>query len=745
MIYWVGFLSILIAMESVLAGTCLSMFFPIRPDISLVHDFFTTNQHVFSPKHDVLFLRIFILAGVVSFILLMRHVSRMAGRKYDSFKYFTMVQAAIVITETFFLFKYAVFRYPLWLNGFYVSLIASVVIKIFTPEVVKFLRAFDERMKTQTPFPNLSVWLTASGMVIIPLIIWVPDVEGAVARMFCGEHFHHIDLIVMAAGWAHMSGNILGVDNISRYGLGAPILVSEIAQRLLGRFDYVNAIMVLMMISVVYYWIWFYALRLVLKDTAWAMIAIFLGLRLHFFNIETFPFVFTYLQVTPLRSFFDSLLFIFLILHMQAGRMIWLYLASAVSGFVIFYFTGEGAYALATFYVFLLLREAFVIMSPGAGMSRLNKKQIVLLLTIPWMVLVAVLGMAVGGHIFEGLFWSNQLDYVRLVQEGFLIGSMMNNLTAPYVDRAAIAFVMPVVYLFILIIFLGKLMQKALKADGLIMACACVFLLISYHYHATVSNNMPSYLRNGVIIAMVTVFMLKQITGRLGQYHQRLCKLACGLLVLVMTLTTHQFLLHPNIFNLSRNPMTHPVVSQVPDGRKSYFSHLFISYPDAFKLPVNGLGQTDEMLVTEDDFADDNQLKEFYRRESNYSQDAALIQSLTASDQKVPLVSSFENLILMQAKRRPFFYNYFMVNSQPRRMRKFPVTILYNRENLRREISRIEDSKPPYIFVERTYLVSPIPQAYLYDNEDLVALLSYIFSHYGAYKEGEFLVALKRK
>ena len=43
----------------------------------------------------------------------------------------------------------------------------------------------------------------------------------------------------------------------------------------------------MMIISVLYYWIWFYALRLILKDTAWAFIAIFLGLRLHFFNIET--------------------------------------------------------------------------------------------------------------------------------------------------------------------------------------------------------------------------------------------------------------------------------------------------------------------------------------------------------------------------------------------------------------------------------------------------------------------------
>ena len=55
-------------------------------------------------------------------------------------------------------------------------------------------------MKDKTPFPNSSVWLTAAGMVLIPLIIWVPDVEGAVARMFFGEHFHHMDWILMSAG-----------------------------------------------------------------------------------------------------------------------------------------------------------------------------------------------------------------------------------------------------------------------------------------------------------------------------------------------------------------------------------------------------------------------------------------------------------------------------------------------------------------------------------------------------------------
>lgn len=744
MIYWIAFLSVLIAVETVFAGTCLSMFFPPHPAF-LVKDLFTTYQHQLQPKRDVLFLRLFMLAGVGVFMLLMRFCSGMTSRKYQFFKYFTLMRASLVSLEAFFLFKYAIYHYPLWQNGFYASLVLSVAVTVFSPEIIKTAHQCHQRLKEATPFPKLSFWLTACGMLLIPLIIWVPDVEGAVARMFAGEHFHHMDWLLMAAGWAHLSGNILGVDNTSRYGIGAPVIASELTRLIWGRFDYVRAVYFMMSVSIIYYWIWFYALRLVLKDTVWAFIAVFLGLRLQFFNIETFPFIFTYPQDTPLRFFGDSLFFLLLILHTQTLRMGWLYLASAVAGFYAFYITGEGLYTMATFYVFLVLREAWARLEPAVPIRPLNARQWALLSVIPWVVLLSCLWLVVGRHIVEGTFWSNQFEYVRFYQAGNSTAPMLGNLTAPFVVQASIAFLLPAVYLFVLVIFLGRLMQKKLSKEAAIAAMGAVFLLISYHYHAMLANNMPSYLRNGVVIALVTALIVKEATASIGAYQRRLWQLACGFLVLVMTVTTHQFLLHPNIFNLARNPMTHPAVSQVPEGRKSYFSHLFISYPDAFKLPLNGLGETNEMLVTEDDFTDDGQLKDFYRKESDYSRDAALIQSLTPADAKAPVVSSFENLILMQAHRRPFFYTYFMVNSQPRRMRKFPVMVLYTRSNLMREINRIDKDKPPYIFVERTFLVPSFSRAYLYDNEDLVDLLSYIFTYYVPYKSGEFLEALKRR
>ena len=87
MIYWVGFLSVLIAIESVFVGTCLSMFFPPQPS-SLVHDFFATYQNAITPKHDVLFLRLFILVGVGSFMLLMRFYSSNGPAKTDLLEVF---------------------------------------------------------------------------------------------------------------------------------------------------------------------------------------------------------------------------------------------------------------------------------------------------------------------------------------------------------------------------------------------------------------------------------------------------------------------------------------------------------------------------------------------------------------------------------------------------------------------------------------------------------------------------------
>ena len=71
-----------------------SMFFPAQPSVCSPIFLRPINTSI-TPKYDILFLRIFILVGIVSFILLMRILRKMTRSKIASFKVFYLVQAAI--------------------------------------------------------------------------------------------------------------------------------------------------------------------------------------------------------------------------------------------------------------------------------------------------------------------------------------------------------------------------------------------------------------------------------------------------------------------------------------------------------------------------------------------------------------------------------------------------------------------------------------------------------------------------
>jgi len=179
------------------------------------------------------------------------------------------------------------------------------------------------------------------------------------------------------------------------------------------------------------------------------------------------------------------------------------------------------------------------------------------------------------------------------------------------------------------------------------------------------------------------------------------------------------------------------VAPRLAQGRLGYFNQLFIEYPDAFKLPVNSLGETFEDWRTEEDFSSDDQLKQYFRQEFNFSEDASLIDGLTRDDQAVPLISSFEIQILIQANRKPFFYIFPVINSRPMRMRLFEVS-LWTTTQLNDTIRQLEDKKPPLVFMERIYLAPEIPAAYLYDMPAVCALANYVREHYQPYAVGKY-------
>ena len=737
--------SVLLGVELLFAAILVSLFFPQSIDPLAFQLFDIYRQHII-PERDVFFYRLFMamVLGVFTVLMLLRkRWDTPAGRR--AFRQFTVLEAITAAAQVFCAFKLLLFRQIIFLDIYYFVLGSSVLYKAFWPETRRLLDTADRYLKDDRSCRRASPWVRGLFVIVIAAIVWVPDYEGAVARMFIGEQFHHMDFFLMPPAWAHVSGNIVGVDSLSRYGLGAPIFVGEAAQRLMGGFTYEHALLVMVITAIVYYIIWYWALWRFFGTTLVAIVAVLAGMRLQLFHWETFPFIFTYPQTTPLRFFFDAVLFALLVRHLRKPALAGLVLMAIAAGMAVFNITGEGLYILATFYAFLLFREVYALKVRDAGFVPLRMGQRALLAVIPWLTLFSLVWLTVGKYAFTAAFWNDQLEFVRFYKAGHGSLPMMNDLVPGFVLEAGMAFVLPAVYMLSCAGLIGLMAERKIGREGLAALTMMVYLLADLHYHVMVSNNTTGYLRAGPAIAFVTCFWLWLAIGRWDAYRRRLALLAALAVVAVSMLTSHIFLLYPNVFNLSRNPMTHPVVSQNPTGRSSYFNHLFVSYPDAFKLPLNSLGETDEKLYIEKDFADDRALKQFYRQEINYDKDAALIDRLVPPREQAALVSSFEVPILMQAKRRSFFYTLDLVNSRPRRMRNFVITFIYTKNNMDREIGRLETLKPAYLFMEKIFLNRQVPQAYMHDSQDLVTLLGYIWSRYEPAEYGEYLVAMKRK
>jgi hypothetical protein len=170
-----------------------------------------------------------------------------------------------------------------------------------------------------------------------------------------------------------------------------------------------------------------------------------------------------------------------------------------------------------------------------------------------------------------------------------------------------------------------------------------------------------------------------------------------------------------------------------------------VDYPEGIKLSANSLGQKDEELKFEKDFIDDNALKDFYAHQTAWPEDADLIRRLTPAGARVPVLSSFEILLLKRADRKPFFYYFPMINSRPLTVRNFMVTFnILDYAQLQSVIDQLEAQKPPYIFMERIFLTPQVPQVYFYEYEDLINILRYVLAHYQPAQVGKFLVAMKR-
>ena len=579
--------------------------------------------------------------------------------------------------------------------------------------------------------------------VLLVLILYIPDVQAVAARDFLGEQFHHWDSAVMTPGWAYLSGCVLNVDVISQYGLGLPIVIAHVT-KLLGAFTYENVLRVIMGVNVIYYLGWYFLLRRWLKNTLVVIAGMFFAVKIQMFHAAVYPIVFTYPTETILRYVFDAGLFALMLGHLKSGRPIYLWGASLICGIAVFYMTTTGVCLAVTWCAYL----GSLLLFPDLRSRTLPDVRGWLawafcLVIIPAATFVC-LWFAEGQHMFTPEFWSKTEEFNNYFLSYFGTVPMQQNITDHNYLPLIMGLVIPFVYLGTVLIVLGLYYWRKLAAEHLLAAFIAFYGLTLYHYFIARSLSTGVY-NEGLPYAFILCFWLAVAVEKAGRRWGRNLALAGIAVSAYALLTNYNYAAYPNIFNLSRHPMTDPVVfNPLPDGR-SYFNHLYSQLPMDSRLPVNSLGETDEKLRSEKDFTSDEDLKKFYAQEFDFSQDAGLIDALVPPHGKVALISSFETKFLMDADRPPFFYYVPLIISRPMRMRTMVVTALYTKGHLQRIIDQIESQQPEYIFIERIFRRENIDLVNYQDGSAFLTLIRYIHAHYENYREGHFLMALKRK
>ena len=743
------FLTSLVLLESIqllLVVIRIGDFFPVANPLKPV--VFFEWQWLLKPEREMFFFRFFVFSAILLQILAFKIFAKKVKNTawLNELKIFFWVESIFVYFLLSAAFKTVIYddRPQLARYAFHTLLVLAALNKIFWPKVRdigKTLYAFLLREENVFAFRKFGDLIFP---VIIFLILYLPDPEAVMARIFCGEQFHHYDSFIQAPAWVYTSGNILNIDQISQYGLGMPIMISELA-KLIDGFSYLSVFEVVEWGTIVYYLLWYVLLRNYFQSMAMAVVTMLVSIRIQMFHTGTFPFIFALPSATAIRYWFDVVFLLTIVFHLKTNKKIFLWLSTIVCGVAIYYLISVGVYMLAAFYAYLFC----LILVPHFRPMILQSKRDLIPLG-GYLIVGPILGFILswfheGHYLFTQEYWHNLNEFLNYFLSGAGAMPIFGSLQDHNFLASAIGFFLPAFFVMSIILVVTLCYFKKLEARHLFIVVMSIYGLGLNHYYIMLSA-ITSYYTTGLPFIFVLGYWIQMAVSRMTNRPRYLKVLLVLLILNVYALVTnHNFLAYPNLLSLSRNPLIDRLVAQrLPDGR-SYFDHLFRQYAEGVKVPLNSLGEKDEDIRSEEDFSSQEELKAYYRKEFNFNEDALLIQKFTGPEEKVPLLSSFDIKILMQAHRRPFFYHYPLVISRPMRLRMFGVSGMYTTDYFKKTINQLETAKPEYVFMERLYLSPQVPEYYFYLTPAFMGVLEYVKTHYQFYADGKYLVAMKRK
>jgi len=635
-------------------------------------------------------------------------------------------------------FKIIVYSDRPWLarDAFMFLSAGALAGKVFWPELKDGAGRFYRKM-VSWPLGFKADVLACIGLI---LLLYVPDAKAVLARMFFGDHFRHFDSF-LAPAWAYTKGAVLNVDSMTEYGVGTPVVMSWFAKAL-GSMSYTHIFWFLMGGTIVYFILCFVFLRRWLGSFTLALVATLLAIKFQMFHSGVTPFIFTFPSATVMRYFWDIIFFLLLLGHLRTLRRRYLFGAAICCGAQIFCMPTCGYCLTIAFFAYV---AAFMIL--GYLRSLVCKKNTDVIwfcasVAVVPLTTLFLLGVTQGAHLWTREFWYNMQEFNNYFLAGFGLMPMYETIQNKETLAGFMGFFIPVVYMGTFLVTAGLLYWGQTQRDDLMAVILSLYGMALYHYYVGRSASTSYY-----VVCVPYVFILCFWAQRwllvFKKDTRRFVLLGLLALVVYALVTNHTYLSYPNLLNVSRNPIVDPLLVQpLLDGR-SYFNAAVSKLTEDQKLPKNSLGETDEGIKYEKDFKTDADLKKYFDQESDFSRDAALIAALTKPSGTVPLLSSFEIKMLMQADRRPFFYHSPILIARPMRMRTFPNSTMYSLTLVRSTIDQLRAAKPEYIFMEKIFLEAPGFKNF--QDVALVAVLNYIFENYIPDKQGQYLVAMKRK
>jgi hypothetical protein len=215
------------------------------------------------------------------------------------------------------------------------------------------------RLANQGPLFRISLsprgwrWIEVCLVAIfVVLCLFLPDTATLSSFVYRLDRYHHWNYFAMGPALAYRHGVALATDFYSQYGVAWPMLLAWLSH--LAPLTYRMALFVAALWGCVYYTALFVLLRLLVKNTWWALAGLLLTLALQCFGGLTGARDWALPSSTVMRYSMDVFFFSICLLHARGGRT-WLgALVGTVTGLALLLSSDTGFYLTVCLAVYLL-------------------------------------------------------------------------------------------------------------------------------------------------------------------------------------------------------------------------------------------------------------------------------------------------------------------------------------------------------------------------------------------------------